>query len=178
MTIVRRFQKDGYWYNQNTETWKKQWETTSCNLALQWPGYATVAPAWEHKGKKYVVQLWKGHCQKFLDNKDFPGGYGAEVGLYDYGVLHWYPSLAPLYEIQFTLSFVGLKDGKTYELINTATSPKSEEVSNRTWWQTEWMEPDSFTKFVAKSGGSANCPYAYHMRLDYSIDGVRNQWEG
>jgi hypothetical protein len=112
--------------------------------------------------------LWKGHCQKFLGRDDFPGGYGAEVGLYNFGELTWLPCLDPIFDIRFRLSFAGLTDQKQYIFIDNQ--------SVKTWWQTEWIEPDSYNQWLEDHGGSSNAPYVMDMRLDYTIDDVQATW--
>jgi hypothetical protein len=49
--------------------------------ALRWPGYETLVLADKIGGEDVVIQLWKGHCQRFFGLDNFPGGIGAEVGI-------------------------------------------------------------------------------------------------
>lgn len=166
--IVNRFQVDGYWHCQNTEWWKQQCSKLPCSKALKWETYETKADTWEHKGKYYVIQLWKGHCQKFLDQNGFPGGYGAEVGLYEFGELYWLPCLDPIFEMSFKLSFTGLEESEPYVFLDNA--------SVKTWWQTEWIEPESYNLWLEKHGGSGNAPYVMNMKMNYTINGHDYVW--
>jgi hypothetical protein len=53
-----------------------------CFDALQWPGYDSIHLDIEINSESVGIQLWKGWCQKFLGLQFFPGGIGAEVGVY------------------------------------------------------------------------------------------------
>ena len=71
-----------YSYVETSESWKQLCSTFPCFLALQWPGYATTIVETQIDGQDVVLQLWKGYCPKFLGHASFPGGIGAEVGVY------------------------------------------------------------------------------------------------
>jgi hypothetical protein len=71
-----------YTYVETSESWKQMCSALPCFLALQWPGYATTIVETQIDGQDVVLQLWKGYCPKFLGHASFPGGIGAEVGVY------------------------------------------------------------------------------------------------
>jgi hypothetical protein len=69
----------------NTDWWKTQCQGLPCALSMAWPRYATAIIDIELAGKPAVIQAWKGICEEALPSVDgyvFPGGAGAEVGVY------------------------------------------------------------------------------------------------
>jgi hypothetical protein len=78
----------GYQYDETSESWKQLCTNFPCFASIQWPGYSTkVIDTFGGQplligGQPVVIQLWKGTCQKFLGLQNFPGGIGAEVGVY------------------------------------------------------------------------------------------------
>src|SRR5258706_2696810 len=79
---IRYDGEGGYTYDETSEYWKEMCRAFPCFYALQWPGYASDIFEDEINGQAAVIQLWKGWCQKFLGSTYFPGGIGAEVGVY------------------------------------------------------------------------------------------------
>lgn len=73
---------NGYSFVETSEWWKQDCTAFPCFAALHWPGYATQVVEDTINGQPVVIQLWKGDCQKFLGLPQFPGGIGAEVGVY------------------------------------------------------------------------------------------------
>jgi hypothetical protein len=71
---------NGYEYVETSEHWKDKCFTLPCFEAMYWPGYDTKVFKETINGQEVIVQLWKGRCQQII--KDFPGGVGAEVGIY------------------------------------------------------------------------------------------------
>ena len=83
MKATNKFVDDqGYEYVETSEDWKKACLPLPCFAAVWWPDYATKVVEDTIDGQPVVIQLWKGWCQKFLGDDDFPGGIGAEVGVY------------------------------------------------------------------------------------------------
>jgi hypothetical protein len=85
MAPTIRYGSGGYSYNETSESWKEMCTAFPCFWALQWPGYATDVIEDVIDGQAVVIQLWKGLCPKFLGFaglQSFPGGVGAEVGIY------------------------------------------------------------------------------------------------
>jgi hypothetical protein len=85
MAPTIRYSSAGYSYNETSESWKQMCTAFPCFWALQWPGYATDVIEDKIDGQDVVIQLWKGLCPKFLGFaglQAFPGGVGAEVGIY------------------------------------------------------------------------------------------------
>jgi len=82
-------QQDGYEFIETSKHWKQVCSTLPCFTQCWWADYLTaVAYATiNHAGKQknVVVQLWKGRCERLGGKKldDFPGGIGAEVGIYE-----------------------------------------------------------------------------------------------
>lgn len=80
--VVRYRASEDHLVNETSESWKVLCSGLPCSLALQWPGYSTAIVEDSIDGIPVVIQLWKGWCPKFLGLDAFPGGVGAEVGVY------------------------------------------------------------------------------------------------
>jgi hypothetical protein len=70
----------GYEYVETSDWLKQVCTLLPCFEALQWPDYASKVVRDVIDGQDVVIQLWKGWCPKIFE--DFPGGIGAEVGVY------------------------------------------------------------------------------------------------
>ncbi|MDX1501521.1 MAG: hypothetical protein R3325_04095 [Thermoanaerobaculia bacterium] len=175
--IVDRYESGGYWYNRVTENWKTLCQVLPCSPQLHWPGYRTEPRKFVHKNTKYVVQLWKGHCQKYFNDQTFPGGYGAEVGIYAWGAGTkegalgkprglWLPAVPAPFKIKFRMYYKesGFRKGNE----EYSFGPHTEDT--KTYWQTQWMEADSYEKFL-KDVKPRKVPYVMNMTLRYWIDG-------
>jgi hypothetical protein len=80
------FMSDGtYNYDVTSPWWNDVCSQLPCSLKLAWPGYVTQMVEVTLRGEPAVIQLWKGWCQSLPDIPGvvyFPGGVGAEVGIY------------------------------------------------------------------------------------------------
>lgn len=143
-----------------------------------------------------IIQLWKGWCPRFNEmpetsalrevlnmGKEFPGGLGAEVGVYvppdgsnrmvdaafadtPVGRTKWVPLVNPDLRIAFKL--VNTKTGKVI-----VDAPEK-----NTWWRTKWMSPDKYKEYKKTEDVPEN-PLEY--TLQYWINGVRQPdwiWPG
>jgi hypothetical protein len=82
---------NGYNYDSTSTMWKGLCNDLPCDTVMAWSGYATAIKKVQIAGKPAVIQCWKGLCpdmvahiqlpQPFGDI-EFPGGFGAEVGVY------------------------------------------------------------------------------------------------
>ncbi len=84
MSVITNIdQEDGYEYIETARPWKAMCSTLPCFAEMWWPGYLTKVVRTRIRGHEVVIQLWKGWCQRFLGHHArFPGGIGAEVGIY------------------------------------------------------------------------------------------------
>jgi hypothetical protein len=74
---------DGHKFVETSDQWNTMCEALPCFAEMYWPGYATKCISTTIRGHAAVVQLWKGFCPQLLGSHDaFPGGIGAEVGIY------------------------------------------------------------------------------------------------
>ncbi|HLM24171.1 MAG TPA: hypothetical protein VK274_03900 [Pyrinomonadaceae bacterium] len=73
----------GYKYVETSDELKAAAAALPCFKALQWPDYDSDIVEDTINGKPVVIQLWKGWCQQFLSSPNFPGGVGAEIGIYE-----------------------------------------------------------------------------------------------
>ena len=85
-----------YQYDETSEEWKNACLPLPCFTAVQFPGYATAVIPGTINGVAAIVQLWKGRCERFCGTRlNFPGGVGAEVGIYikyQPGDKMWWPA--------------------------------------------------------------------------------------
>jgi hypothetical protein len=83
MFAIEKDTRNGLDYIETSAAWKKLCEPLPCFAELWWPDYLTKVVRLEIDGKSVIIQLWKGWCQRFLGRwANFPGGMGAEVGIY------------------------------------------------------------------------------------------------
>jgi hypothetical protein len=74
---------DGFKFVETSDQWNKACEPLPCFAEMYWPGYATKCISATIANHPVVIQLWKGRCPQLLGSNDaFPGGIGAEVGIY------------------------------------------------------------------------------------------------
>lgn len=100
----------------------------------------------------------------------FPGGYGAEVGIYTPGKgapeAYWLPYVQPKIKIQFWL----------VDPINGDTIVHAGE--EETWWRTKWMTTHSYrTKYLPTlPKGDPRVNDDLRFVLHYEINGVKGVW--
>ena len=182
----------GYPYVETAEWWKTACEALPSFAELWWPDYATKVIQDTIDGKPVVIQLWKGWCQKFLGRDDFPGGIGAEVGVYRQIPGRAVPASLPHYPsrlVDFVLgglekvggdrlwwAFPELGAEIDWELVN----PKTQETfftagPEKTYWMNKWMNPESYEQYRVDQ--SHNVPFfSAHYVLNYRINGKRYTW--
>jgi hypothetical protein len=195
---IRYADPGSYMCDETSEKWKILCQQFPCFWALQWPGYATDVIDTTINGEAVVIQLWKGYCPKFLGFvgvTSFPGGYGAEVGVYrripgkarpassslsflhgDFAarVLNAVSNFAdndlwwPFPELGATMEFA---------MINPITGETFLHAGPQTgYWLTKWMEDDSYRDYRRDhTTPAASTDYI----LDYWINGRHyRRWPG
>jgi hypothetical protein len=183
----------GYKFDETSEQWKQMCTSFPCFALLEWPGYATQVVETTIEGQTVVIQLWKGTCQKFLGSLgDFPGGIGAEVGVYHRVPGRARPTLdqlvnlgvpealaafiiagiAPLTDDQLWWAFPELNTQVTFTLTNPVNNGTFFTAgSETTYWLNKWMDDDSYEKYEQAYPGQAPAsPTDYS--LNYSINGA------
>lgn len=189
----------GYKYDETSEWVKQLCTALPCFALLQWPGYSTQVIDTINgqpvliNGQPVVIQLWKGTCQKFLGSSDFPGGIGAEVGIYHrmpgrarptLQSLSFLPAplaafivstIATLTDDQLWWAFPELNTQTQFTLINPVTNQTFYAAGpETTYWRNKWMDDDSYEQYQNdQRGGSPSSPTDYV--LDYSINGISFQ---
>lgn len=192
LPTIRTEDERGYSYVETSERWKLLCQGLPCFTALQWPGYATAVIEDVIDGEPVVIQLWRGWCQKFLNNPVFPGGIGAEVGVYrrDPGRVlpASLPFLPPPLGAFYASAIAGLDDTQVwwpapdlgakleFSLINPVTTEVVFSTGpQRSYWLTRWMSEDSYLKYTADQGFRIPIlPDAYI--LEYRINGRARRW--
>lgn len=162
--------QSGYWFNETTDDWKVFWGQYPCSPAVQIPNtYPTKFfddPILSEATESHVViQLWKGLCPKFLGAASYPGGVGAEVGIYYRSTLdpfsstEWWPFLTGSFEIQYHLVYQDSED------------PIFSTQKEKTWWLNKWMEEESYARFRQNNPRAYPENEAFKYRLVYEING-------
>jgi len=193
---IRYVGEGGYSYNETSESWKQMCTAFPCFLALQWPGYATAIVEDVINGQAVVIQLWKGLCSKFLGFAGvnyFPGGVGAEVGIYRRIPGKIRPTSLPLppgpitTQISNALKTFADNDlwwpfpelGATIDctFINPVTNePVFGAGPETTYWLTKWMDENRYAQYQKDKPTPPN--YTDYI-LEYRINGKKyRRWTG
>jgi hypothetical protein len=190
--IVATTDAVGYHYEETSPAWKVACKDLPSFAALHWPGYETSVVEDTIDGQPVVIQLWKGHCQRFFGLNDFPGGIGAEVGIYrriagkplpaslpnlpseiSGFILHaihalgtdfWWPY--PDLQTQVSFDFVNPTTNKTF----FSAGPEA------TYWMNRWMRPDSYRAYA--SVNSQLPLWTEDYVLNYTINGKSTTSDG
>lgn len=182
----------GYSYVETSERWQVMCRELPCFDALRWPGYDAVHLDIEIDGEPIVVQLWKGWCQKFLGLDFFPGGIGAEVGIYRRMPGRVRPTslpfLPPPVEAFLLQQLSQVTDDELWwpapDLQAEITSTFINPVTNRpvftagpqhTYWLCKWMNEASYVRYVIEQGGRVP-PFPNDYVLEYTINGETRRW--
>jgi hypothetical protein len=180
---------DSRTYDETSESWKELCQAFPCFDALQWPDYATTHVDTTINGQAVVIQLWKGWCPKFVGLSNFPGGVGAEVGIYrripGRARPTSIPFLPPALESLILNSMTTLTDdelwwpfpelGATveYTLINPITQePFFSAGPENTYWLAKWMFDDSYAHYQAAQGPGRTPTFSTGYTLQYRVNGA------
>ncbi len=187
---TREYSDDrGYDYVETADWWKQDCASLPSFGALCWPDYATKVIEDVIDGQPVVIQLWKGWCQKFLGRSDFPGGIGAEVGIYrripgkapPTRLPDFPPGLSDLILAGISRlggdhlwwAFPELGATVDWELVNTRTNQTFFTAGpEKTYWMNKWMNPVSYERY--RSDQHHQVPiFSAHYKLRYRINGKR-----
>jgi hypothetical protein len=186
----------GYHYVETSQPWKQMCTAFPCFAELQWPDYASYSFNDTIDGHPVVIQLWKGYCEKFLGLQNFPGGIGAEVGIYrrepGRGRPTSLPFLPPSLAAQILKPAANLTDNDlwwaypelnpeiSFKLINPKTNQVFFETGKeRTYWLNRWMNETSYLKYKQDQGAGRTPPLTHEVdyQLIYTINGkVYKTW--
>ncbi|GAA2511309.1 hypothetical protein Ahu01nite_067480 [Winogradskya humida] len=192
LPTVRTVDDRGYSYVETSERWKLLCQELPCTTALQWPGYATTTAEITINGEQVVIQLWKGWCQRFLGLPIFPGGIGAEVGVYRRIPGHVLPGSLPFLPPPLDAFYLNvlsraadnelwwpapdLAAQLTFSLINPVTGDIVFTAGpERSYWLAKWMNEDAYLKYLADQGFRVPfLPDAYI--LEWRVNGQSGRW--
>jgi hypothetical protein len=182
----------GYDFVETSNWWKRACEALPSFAGVHWPDYGTKVVHDTIDGKAVVIQLWKGWCQKFLGRDDFPGGIGAEVGIYHQVPGRAVPASLPHYPASAAAFLLGgmekiggdhlwwayadLNAEIEFELVNPKThEPFFSAGPQQTYWRNRWMNPDSYEKY--RHDQHHHVPtFSAHYVLNYKINGKSYSW--
>jgi hypothetical protein len=159
----------GYEYVETSEWLKNAVSGLPCSLLMQWPDYATKIVLDKINGEDVVIQLWKGWCPHPFPN--FPGGIGAEVGIYR-RVLGKVaptnfppPSTIPMAMSLLAGSVMNFGNANLWwpfpelgaEITYTLTNPVNNKIfydagPQTTYWLAKWMDNDSYARYQRDQG--------------------------
>jgi hypothetical protein len=178
----------GYKYVETSDKWKQMCTAFPCFAAIEWPDYATKWFPASIAGKPAVIQLWKGYCEKFLGLERFPGGIGAEVGIYRFipgrarpKALPFLPPgfagtilkpMANLTDKNLWWAYPELGTQLHFNFINPITGAIFFSAgTEKSYWLNKWMNTDSYEKYKRDQGNGKTPPFAVDYRLEFSING-------
>ena len=90
-TLADMTVEHGYTFYATSQLWKRICRWLPCMIWLDWPGYSSAFKEVQIGDQVYFVQCWKGWCGDLFQHFPlpkaarkfrFPGGVGAEVGIY------------------------------------------------------------------------------------------------
>jgi hypothetical protein len=193
------YEENGYKYVETSPELKQAASALPCFAALHWPDYSTEVIEDTINGKPVVIQLWKGWCQQFLSSPSFPGGVGAEVGIYERVTGKGFPSAKPdsipdaMWNVMRALSKrangdfwwpVAELNEIECDFINPVTNTKVFHAGpQKTYWLTKWMDTDSYDEYQKSQGkkwswlpawfpkNSRTPTLAANYTLEYKING-------
>jgi hypothetical protein len=193
---IRYVGEGNYTYNETSESWKQLCSVFPCFLALQWPGYASTIVEDVINGQPAVIQLWSGLCPKFLGLAGlqyFPGGVGAEVGIYRRIPGRVRPPTLPLppgpLTTQITNALRNLSDNELWwpapELGAVLECRYINPVNGETmfsagpqkgYWLTKWMDENAYAQYRNDKPTPPN--YTDYI-LEYRVNGkLYRRWPG
>ncbi len=159
----------GYKYVETSDALKVAASGLPCSKALQWPNYSTDIVDDTINGKPVVIQLWKGWCQQFLSSDEFPGGMGAEVGVYERVSGRGFPAEKPHELIPDTMWHLWREASKRsgddlwwpvaelheveFKFINPVNNTTVFDAEpQRTYWRNKWMDTNSYDDYQKSQG--------------------------
>lgn len=167
--VINYIDSNRYKYVETSDELKTAASGLPCSLALQWRNYPTAIVEDTIDGKAVVVQLWKGWCQQFLSADEFPGGMGAEVGIYERVSGRGFPAEKPhplipdtMWNLWRTASThagddlwwpVAEQHEVEFRLINPVNHQTFFDAGpQRTYWRNKWMDTDSYDDYQKSTG--------------------------
>jgi hypothetical protein len=182
---------NGYEYVENAPWWKDACAKLPCFAALRWPDYDTKVIEETVDGQPIVIQLWKGWCQKFLGLDNFPGGVGAEIGIYrrpqgdeaieipqrlPKALRHLLQSGMEAAEHDLWWPYPELQTSLTFDFVNPKNGEKVFSAGpEKTYWLCKWMDEESYLKYRLAHFGKTPM-WGAQYRLDFTVNGKPYSW--
>jgi hypothetical protein len=181
---VRTVDSRGYDFDETSPCWKEECQALPCFKDIRWPDYDTWVVEDVIDGQPVVIQLWKGWCQQFLGRSDFPGGIGAEVGVYRRIPGKALPTDLSFVPLPLRILLLGvsripgadlwwpfpeLETTVRFSLVNPVTgNVLCDGTPEVTYWRNLWIEEGSYQRYKRDQNGQVP-QFSTGYRLDYSI---------
>ena len=166
-SAVIAYEENGYRFVETSEKWEQLCAGLPCFPLVRWPGYPTEIVEDEINGKPVVIQLWKGWFQQLL-GKNFPGGLGAEVGIYERVKGRGFPTERPDFYPEPMWEFLRAASKRAgdnfwwpvtdlneieFDFINTVTNTVVFHAGpKKSYWCNKWMDIDSYLDYREARG--------------------------
>lgn len=193
----------GYHYTETAAWFKQVCEGFPCFFVIGWPDYETQIYETVIDGQPVVLQLWKGWCQRFLGLEGFPGGVGAEVGVYrripgrlkvfldQLGDMDAWSKRCKMFPEGYVEKLHTLADDHVWwpypELgakvdwalrHNTTAAPFFVSKPESTFWNCKWMTPEDYSdKYRADPSHEAPpIESVWDYALEFRVKGKQNEY--
>ncbi|MBN2341869.1 MAG: hypothetical protein JXR45_10275 [Deltaproteobacteria bacterium] len=190
-----------------SKSWKRFCWVLPCSSVLHWPGYSTSVLKTKIENETVYIQVWKGYCQRFADwswvpksmRYNFPGGYGAEVGVYYKDPKRFILAFSCPFIWKFLASnqmasLFCKKKGIWWPWYNKKSKKFHPQISfdlyykekfllssqnSKTWWQTKWINENGFAKYMNENfeGKKWNSEMEKEMELRFTINSKSFEWK-
>ena len=196
---TKNYVENGYEFDETSSEWKAACAALPCFEELHWPDYATAVFDVNIDGKDLVIQLWKGWCPRFLNDPEFPGGIGGEVGVYERVDGKGFPADRPDFFPELMWDALHLMSERAgghffwpveekyaieFDFINPVTNKVMFHAGTENgYWLTKWMGDESYKKYKNDQElrwpwlpgwvpfNSLTPPFAVDYRMEYKING-------
>ena len=165
---------------QTSQLWKNLCSALPSSIATtSWPGYRTMVfyDQWIGGFGPLIIQVWKGRCEKFMGDRvnRFPGGVGAEVGVYQRapGLARncWVPCVSKMFPLWFCLI-----NPHTQDVVFDSNGQSLSNIFETTYWLNRWVSHTDYETFKSKNPSLKLPANPAYYTLEFTVNGVNYQW--
>ena len=190
--------ENGYRLVETSDKWRQLCSPLPCFWLVRVPGYPTKIIEDEINGKPVVIQIWKGWFPQIL-GKNYPGGIGVEVGIYERVKGRGFAAKRPDFYPKFAWNFLfwfSKHAGKRFwwpvtelnevelSFINPVTNEAMFHAGpEKSYWVNKWIDRHSYDDYRTAHGkrwprlpawfpkNSTVPKLSKHFVLEYKING-------